>query len=1252
MSAGSERDAAGARDRQALAAIRTLRDRLDQALAARSEPIAVIGIGCRFPGGVTDTESYWDLLSGGVDAVRPIPPERMELAPLYDPDPDTPGKTYSRWAGVVDEADAFDADFFGLSPREAAQTDPQQRVFLETAWHALEHAGISPRSLAGSDTGVFAGVTTCEYARLQDEAVAPEDISAYSVQGLALNAIAGRLCHVLGLHGPAMAIDTACSSSLVAIDRACRSLRDEECGLAIAGGVNVLSSPLGLIAASRSRMFSPDGKCRSFALGADGFVRGEGCGVVVLRRLRDAVAAGERVLAVIRGSAVNHDGASSGLTVPNGLAQQALLRGALRQAGVGGSAIGYVEAHGTGTALGDPIEAEALGAVLGAGREPGQELLIGSVKTNIGHLEAAAGVAGLIKVVLALGRGVLPGQLHWDAPSPHIRWDALRLRVVDRATAWAPVGGRRLAGVSAFGFSGTNAHLVVEEAPAVAPAAGAARPVEVLALSARSPAALRVMAERWRARLGAAGETESGDWAALCHTAGVGRAAFAHRLSVRGADAAAGLAGLGAYLAGTGHPGLVTGEARAGRAPRIGFLFSGQGSQYAGMGRALYSHAPVFREVVDRAEAVLEGLPAGERLGAKLGAVMRGEHPEAARLLGRTEWTQPALYVLEYGLAALWRSFGVEPAAALGHSLGEYVACAVAGVFGWEDGLRLVAARARLMAALGDPDGAGDGAADAGAMVAVAASEAEVGPLLAGWEASVSLAAVNGARQVTVSGSREGVASVAAACAARGWRTQPLAVSGAFHSPLMEPAGAALEARAGALAYAAPRLPVVSNVSGGVLAAASGGYWRRHMRQPVRFADGLATLAGLGCDVLLEIGPRPMLIQLARQAGVLPGPGGYVASLGGPETAEWEALCRAVQAVHAAGASLDWAGWYRGAGLRRVDAPGYPFERRRHWITASAPRAAPGSASGRVVASGEHPLLGGRLRSAVAGGQFEAGLTASGAGAASGAASGAAAWLADHRIGGEAILPATGYVEVMLAAGAAAAPGLPVLEDLTLLAPLRLPAAGVRTVQTVVDAPAEGSARVRVFAAAADAHGADAAPGADGQAGFRLHAEARLVAAPPDAGEPVCDLAALRARCPVVTEGDAHYRRLAAAGAAFGPAFRGVQRLGGGGGEAWAEIAVPLGGYAAGRPHPAALDACLQSAAGLFGDTDGTLLPRGLGRFRSTGAPWPADLVAHARLAGADPVAPEVDITVYDRSGRALARLDRLRFRAADRPAP
>ena len=589
-------------EQQALLALRQLRRKLEAMERDRREPIAIVGVDCRFPGDAVDPASYWRMLQERQNAVSEIPASRFETADIYDADPQAPGKTYCRSAGMVRDVECFDADFFCISPREAICMDPQQRLLLEVAWHALESGGINPKSLAGSNAGVFVGLTTNEYSQLYARTVSPSEVSSYVIQGSALNAAAGRISYFLGLHGPSLAIDTACSSSLVAIDRACRSLREGECGLAIVGAANVMAIPESLIAASRAGMLAGDGRVKAFDGGADGFVRGEGCGVVVLKRLREAEAAGDRVWGVIRGSAVNQDGPSSGLTVPNGLAQQALLRQALENAGVKAEQVGYVEAHGTGTALGDPIEAEALGQVYGGGREGSEPLWIGSVKTNLGHLEAAAGMAGLIKVVLGLGHGEMPAQLHWREPSPHIRWSEMGVRVVSERRAWERIGGRRIGGVSSFGFSGTNGHVIVEEAPArrkkKSEERGRGRGVEVLTITGRTGRARERLVEEYAAQLEQEGV---GSWGDICHTANVGRAHWGQRVSVQAGSKREAAEKLRAYGRGEKAAGVVEGSVGAGARPRVEFVYPGRGLPERAV-EELKASSGVFAEAWERSQ--------------------------------------------------------------------------------------------------------------------------------------------------------------------------------------------------------------------------------------------------------------------------------------------------------------------------------------------------------------------------------------------------------------------------------------------------------------------------------------------------------------------------------------------------------------------------------------------------------------------------------------------------------------------------
>jgi acyl transferase domain-containing protein len=890
-----------------LLALREARLRLEAVERFAAEPIAVVGVGCRFPGCADGPDAYWRLLLDGEDAVGRIPADRYDVEALYDPTPGVPGTMYMREGAFLDGIDRFDASFFGISPREAVSLDPQQRLLLEVAWEALEHSGQAPDQLRGSRTGVFVGIGRNDYAhRLLRNPV--DSLTAWHATGNGLCFGPGRLAHVLDLRGPNMAVDTACSSSLLAVHLACQSLRLRECDMALAGGCHVHLSPQVAMMLSMSRALAPDGRCKTFDASADGFGQGEGCGIVVLRRLSDALAHRDDILALIRGSAVNHDGHSSGLTVPNQSAQEQVIRDALVNARVEPAEIHYVEAHGTGTALGDPIEIEALAATLCRDQSRDAALSVGSVKTNIGHLEAAAGIAGLIKTVLALRHEVIPPHLHLQQPNPRIPWDDLPIWIPTHPTPWRRGPVPRLAGVSSFGMSGTNAHVVLQEAPPPQPEPATwERPLHAVTLSARSAVALREQARRLADHLSEHGQADLGD---IAFTANNGRTHFPVRSGFVAGSTAELAGSLAEVAAGRVEP-AVTAEDDV-EAPRVAFLFSGQGSQYPRMGRQLYEAEPVFRQTIDRCDEILR--PA---LQASLCEVLFAG--DGDRRLDQTLYTQPALFAVEMGLAELWRSWGVVPQAVLGHSVGEYAAACIAGVFGLEQGLRLIAERARLMQSL-----------PAGGMAAVFASEDRVGQAIAAHRNEVAVAAVNGSASVVIAGREGPLQAVIAALEADGVDVRMLNTSHAFHSPMMEPILAPFAEAAGLVRYALARVPVVSNVTGNLYdRPPTVGYWVSHVRQPVRFADGVDTLARRGYRIFVEIGPGGTLLGMAGRHLGQASPVLLPSLLANRD--DWRTLLQSLVRLYELGVPVDWAGFDQHYPRRRTALPTYPFERQRFW---------------------------------------------------------------------------------------------------------------------------------------------------------------------------------------------------------------------------------------------------------------------------------------------------------------------------------
>jgi acyl transferase domain-containing protein len=1213
--------------KRALLKIEELEARLKSKKPHDTDPVAVIGIGCRFPGGADSPESFWQLLQNGVDAVGEIPSDRWEVDAYFDPNPEASGKMYTRNGAFLDQVDRFDPLFFGITPREAMKMDPQQRILLEVVWEALEHAGQAPEELAGTITGVYIGMNADDYAHLHNHVSDRHFMDLYYGSGVARSIAAGRISYTLGLRGPSIALDTACSSSLVAVHLACQSLRTGECRMALAGGVTLILSPDGHIVASKGNMLSTDGRCKTFDASADGYGRGEGCGIVVLKRFSDALADGDNILAIIRGTAANQDGKSGGLTAPSGIAQEQVIRKALEDGGMNPLEVSYIETHGTGTVLGDPIEVQALGNVYGINRLKDQPLFIGSVKTNIGHLEAAAGIAGLIKAVLSIDHGEIPPHLHLRQPNPHIAWDQLPITINTERCDWPSYAKRRIVGVSSFGFSGTNVHVILEGmVPQANEMKADARSLHLFAISSKTARALDELAQHYVRYF----DQEPSDLIKdVCYTANTGRSHFHCRLAVIGKTAKDMSQGLRSFREGLPVASVIHGEVSSKIAPPVAFLFTGQGSQAVGMGQMLYKSQPIFRETLERCQEVLRNYLSRPLLDVIYPA--SGKEQEAQDVLDQTGFTQPALFSMEYALAELWKSWGVEPSVVMGHSVGEYVAACVAGVFSLEDGLRLIAERARFMQNL----------APGGGMAAVFADATRVTAAIGAFAGTVSIAAFNNPANTVISGPQGDLRTILDRLKADGIGSQELRVSHAFHSHLMEPMLADFERVAATVQYAEPQIDIVSNVSGKLIQRddlASSAYWCRHVRKPVQFMASMQTLYNQGYRLFLEVGPHPTLLGMGHQCLDKPDCIWVPTLRRGHD--DWEQMLKSLGSLYVNGVHINWRGFEQKVVHRRVPLPTYPFQRERHWVDAPKGNSPP-------LAHWDsrcHPLLGRRAgfaksRDIVFESVFDIDRIT---------------FMKDHRFYNTVIVPATAYLEMGHAAAVAiAGPGHHVIEDFDIHAPLVIDEGAHPTVQTVVTEVCENEALFEIYGCTED--------NLTMRNEWKLHANGKLNLNRKDEEQPDGKTwpifqQQVQARCDRALNSVEYYKMLSSRGVDYGPAFNGLEDIRRGNGEAIGRIRVPdilKGECQSYHMHPALLDVCLQLlGVALLGDDDldiggDVYMPMGLEQYYSDlhamGDGWIHSMIRSGYNKDRETFVG--DIRVFNNDGRVMVHFKGLRFK-------
>ncbi|MFF7977233.1 SDR family NAD(P)-dependent oxidoreductase [Streptomyces sp. NPDC007905] len=1196
--------------RKSLKETERLRRQNQQLLDQVGEPLAIVGMSCRFPGGVTSPEDLWSLVAEGRTGISEFPADRgWDLDNLYDPDPDHPGTAYTRHGGFLDGMAEFDAEFFGISPREALAMDPQQRLLLEGAWEAFEDAGIDPTTLKGSDTGVFCGLMFSDYQFVASLSDRRPEIEGYLSIASSPSVASGRISYTFGFEGPAVTVDTVCSSSLVAVDLAAKSLRARDCSLAVVGGATTLARPSAFVEFSRQRALSPDGRCKAYAAAADGVGWAEGMGLLVLERLSDAQHNGRRILGLIRASAVNQDGASNGLTAPNGPSQERVIRQALANAGLTPADVDAVEGHGTGTPLGDPIEAEALLATYGQNRQNGP-LWLGSIKSNFGHTQAAAGVAGVIKMVMAMRHGVLPPTLHVDEPSPHVDWESGKVRLLTEAREWQVEGRPRRAGVSSFGVSGTNAHVILEEAPAQPqqPAQDertGVRPPVLVPLSARSEAALREQADRLRAHMIARPELNHLD---IGFAQATTRAHLEHRAVVVATDRGALLTGLSDLSSAEPAVNVVEGQV-VGSGVKPVFVFPGQGAQWEGMAVELLDSSPVFAAEIAACGEVL-----AEFVDWRLEDVLRGG--AGAPSLERVDVVQPALFAVMVSLAALWRSYGVEPSAVVGHSQGEIAAAYVAGGLSLRDAARIVAVRSQLIR---------DRLAGGGGMMSVALSAEQAGELIAAFVGRVWVAAVNGPSAVVVAGDADALDEVQAVCERDGIRARRVNVDYASHTAHVEAVEAELLEALAPVEPVSGRVPFHSTVTGGVIDTATmdAAYWYTNLRSQVGFEPAIRALVGKGVGCFLEMSPHPVLTMAVDETVEAQGAAARVAVIGSLRRDEGglPRFLLSLGQAQVAGVRTDWDAVYAGTGAQRVDLPTYAFQREAYWLTPSA-------RSGDVATAGldrmRHPLLAAAVQ---VGDRDEWVFTGR-------ISTDSQPWVRDHMVLDVVIVPGAALVELVLAA--AHHLGHEVLDELVLEVPLTLDETSARHLRVIVGTPDDdGRREVAVHSLA------ETGAGPEGERQVVRHARGRIA---PEAGPATPFPAQWPPLAAVEASADALYERLADIGLDYGPLFQGVQAVWRSGDDVYAEVALPedtaVDGFTV---HPALFDSALHAS----------MLDREAGSAPDLPFSWtgvrcgrPATSRARVRVSSADEHAVRVDVA--DENGDLVVAVDSLAVRPLD----